>query len=86
MIIGMLGGVGYIFYRAYSELSLEWNYRQQYGAGWQAEFEKYHGSLSHAHTQIAICVASLLSLTAILIWFCGKTFHWHFKERHHHQN
>jgi hypothetical protein len=84
MILGMLGGISYIFYWAFSELSLEWSCRQQYGVGWQAEFQKYHGSLSHAHAQIAICVVSLLSLTAILIWLCGKIFRWHFKKRHHH--
>jgi hypothetical protein len=84
MIIGMIVGVGFVIYWVCSELSLESSYRSRYGADWQAEFEKYHGSLSHAHTQIAIGVTCLLAIVAVLTWFCRVTFHKHEHSRHMH--
>jgi hypothetical protein len=84
MIIGMLVGVGFVIYRVCSELSLESGYRSKYGADWQAEFEKYHGSLSHAHAQIAVSVTCLLAIVAVLTWFCRVTFHKHKHSRREH--
>jgi len=70
VIPGMLGVIGYICYWVYRELSLESRYRQKYGAAWQAEFERYHGSLSHAHLQIAVCGFSMLALLVVVFFAC----------------
>jgi hypothetical protein len=79
--IGMIVGVCYVCHWVYKEVALELSYRQKYGAGWQAEFEHYHGTLSHAHTQIAVCVSCMVALVLVLSWFCHKTFHLHLHHR-----
>ncbi len=88
MAIGAVAGISLIVYWVFKEVSLELNYQHQYGADWQIEFEKYHGTVSHAHTQMAICISSMLALVAVLIWFCRQTFHrhqQHIHEHHRHQ-
>jgi hypothetical protein len=80
----ILGGVCVIFWWIYNELSLEFSYQQRYGATWQSEFERYHGTLSHAHTQLGICVGSILAIVVVLSWFCHQTFHRHRRHRHEH--
>jgi hypothetical protein len=82
VLIGL--GIFAIFYFVYTELSLEYTMQQKYGATWQVEFEKYHGSLSHAHMQLVICAASILAIIAVLTWFCRQTFHRHKKHKHEH--
>jgi len=79
--IGMIAGVCFVCYWVYQEVALELSYQRKYGAGWQAEFEHYHGTLSHAHTQITVCVSCMIALVLVLGWFCHKTFHLH-KHRH----
>jgi hypothetical protein len=70
LILGTCFLVGWIHH----EMSLEKNYQQQYGETWQEEFEKYHGTIEHARTQIAICGGSLLSIATVLIWYCLHTY------------
>jgi hypothetical protein len=84
LAIGVVVGICFIVYWIYSELALELSYKQKYGAGWQMEFEKYHGTLSHAHTQLVICVTGILAIVAVLTWFCHQTFHRHRRHRHEH--
>ena len=81
----IVGGICLIVYWIFYEVSLELNYRDKYGADWRAEFEKYHGTLSHAHNQVAICVTSILAIVVILIWFCRQTFHKHKRHIHKHR-
>ena len=71
-----------IVWWVYTELSLELGYKHKFGASWQIEFEKYHGTLSHAHTRLAICVSSILAIVVVLSWFCHKTFHRHRRHKH----
>jgi hypothetical protein len=80
-----VASVCFVVYWAFKELSLELSYQRKYGADWQTEFEKYHGTVSHAHTQIAICVSCMLALVAVLIWFCRQTFHRHKQHLHRHR-
>jgi len=68
VIASMIGGAVYIAYRVYEEIALEWSFRQQYAADWQVQFEHYHGPLAHAHTRLAIGIASLLALAVIFGW------------------
>jgi hypothetical protein len=82
MLVGL--GIFAIIYFVYTELSLEYAVKQKYGATWQIEFEKYHGSLSHAHTQLIVCATSILAIVAVLTWFCRQTFHRHKKHKHEH--
>jgi len=65
-------GVFLLIASVIAELEREAGYRRHYGAGWQAEFEKYHGSLARAHLKIAIAVGALLSVIIILFWFYRK--------------
>ena len=82
LLIGVVAAIGFAVYRVFSDLSRELDYRQKYGANWQAEFEKYHGSLSDMHTRIAVCTACVLAMVAILAWLCHKLFRKHTK-RHY---
>jgi hypothetical protein len=82
IIFGICGIIDWV----YNELSLEHRYRLRYGAVWQMEFEKDHGSLSHAHMQLVICTTSILAVVAILAWFCRQTFHRHKKHVHTHNS
>ena len=72
LIAAALFGVGYICHWTYRELALESSYRQKYGTTWKAEFEHYHGSLSHAHTQLAICSISMVALMVVLFFAWRK--------------
>jgi putative Mn2+ efflux pump MntP len=83
MLIGMIAGVCFVCYWVYQEVSLELSYQRKYGVDWKTEFERYHGSLSHAHTQIAVCVSCMIALALVLGWFCHKTFHLHLHHRRH---
>ena len=65
-------GVFLLVLSVYVELKREAGYRRHYGANWQAEFEKYHGSLAQAHLKIAIAVGALLSVITILCWYYQK--------------
>ena len=73
---------GYVCYWVYQEITLEMSYQHKYGADWQSEFERYHGSLSHAHTQVAVCVVGMLALVAVVGWICSQIFHKHKQRRH----
>jgi hypothetical protein len=66
-------GIAYAGYRLWTEIALEISYRQKYGANWQAEFERYHGSLAHIHLRLYIVLFCLLALLAVLLWF-GRQF------------
>lgn len=83
LFICILLGIGAIVYKIFEETSLELSYRHKYGADWQAHFEQYHGSVSHAHAQIAICVTAITIIVGVLAWFCRQTFHRHRKHRFH---
>ena len=65
LCIPLLCSVAAFCYWPINELILESNYRQKYGAAWKVEFERYHGTLAHAHMQIWVCVAALVALTAV---------------------
>ena len=52
----------------WNELAREASYRARIGNGWQAEFEKYHGSLASAHTKLALAAIGLVVIPAILFW------------------
>jgi hypothetical protein len=80
--ISMVIGVGYVLYWLYCELSLEHSYHLKYGVTWQAEYEKYHGTLSHAHTQIIVSTGCMLALVAVLTWACRHMLHKHKHRRH----
>jgi hypothetical protein len=81
-VLGILLGVSFIVYWVCHELFLESSYKKQYGADWQIEFEKYHGALSQAHTQIAICISSILAVAVIITWFLWYKFYRHKHRRH----
>jgi hypothetical protein len=65
IVFALIGFVWLLCYWPIHELRMESNYRQKYGAEWETEFERYHGSLKHAHFQIAVCVFSLIVLALI---------------------
>ena len=71
----------FICYWAYREIVRELNYQRKYGAGWQVEFEKYHGTLAQAHAKVAICTVGMLAIVAGLILFCR----WSFRRRRRRQ-
>ena len=77
LFIGVIAGVCFVIHWIYKELILEASYRQKYGADWHSEFEKYHGSLAHAHTQLIVSTSCMLALVLVLAWFCRQTFHKH---------
>jgi hypothetical protein len=74
LVAAMVIGIGYSVYRIYMLVSLELIYMHRYGLGWQIQYEKDHGSLSHAQAQIVVGVMCLLSLVAIVIWFYRVSF------------
>ena len=80
--LGMVSGIAYIGYRLWTEIALEISYQQKYGANWQAEFERYHGSLAQAHSRLFIAIFGLLAVLAVLLWF-GWQFHKRHKRRRH---
>jgi len=82
--VAALVGIGYIGYRFWTELALEVSYQQKYGAGWQVEFERYHGSVAHAHSRLLIAGFGLLAIFAVLLWFCRQFLKSHRRPRHDH--
>src|SRR5215469_11191748 len=81
-LFGMCLGVGFIFYWVYREIALENNFYHRYGNNWRAEYEKYYGSLSHAHAQIAIAVCGMLAVAAVLGFASARMFRKHHHRRH----
>jgi hypothetical protein len=75
-------GVAYAGYRLWTEIALEISYRQKYGADWQAEFERYHGSLAHIHLRLYVVLLCLLAVLAVLLWFCRQFLESHRRRRH----
>jgi hypothetical protein len=71
----LIFGNAYVIYWIFHELSLEASFREKYGPTWKVEFERYHGSLSHAHSQMAIAVFGLLAIAVVLIWLLWQEFH-----------
>ena len=53
----------------WKQIKLEKGFYDRYGRAWQEEYQKYHGSLAHAHLKIAICAVALTSIMAIGFWF-----------------
>ena len=43
--------------------------RDRYGSNWSVEFEKYHGSVTHANARIAVAIGALIAIAAISVWF-----------------
>jgi hypothetical protein len=82
--VALLVAIGYIGYHLWTEIALEISYQQKYGAGWQAKFEQYHGSLEHAHSRLLIAFFGLLAILAILLWFGRQFIKSHRRRRHHH--
>ena len=49
VFLGMVAMIVFVCHEIYKEIALELTYHRQYGDAWQAEYEHYHGPLSHAH-------------------------------------
>jgi hypothetical protein len=82
--VAALVGIGYVGYRLWKEITLEINFQQKYGANWQAEFERYYGSLAHTHLRLYVALFCLLALLAILLWFGWRFIKSPRKRRHSH--
>ena len=67
-LILVVGGIFILGFYIKLEISTELGYRRVYGPEWKAVYERYHGSLAHAHAQLAVAVLSLLAVFAILAW------------------
>lgn len=70
MIVAVVGVCCWI----YQEIALELRYQREYGAAWQAEFERYHGSLSQAHTKILVASLCMIALGVVLGWTFWRIF------------
>ena len=75
-------GAVYVVYSFWKEISLEVGYMRKYGADWKMEFERYHGSLSHAHLRLAVVFLCLVALSVVLGWV-GRRFYRIHKRRSH---
>jgi H+/gluconate symporter-like permease len=64
-----VAGFGFLIWFIFKQIRLERNYYERYGQNWQEEYQKYHGSLAHAHLKIIVCVLALFIITLIGIWF-----------------
>lgn len=84
-ILVVVGAVGVCCW-IYQEIALELRYQREYGAAWQAEFERYHGSLSHAHTQILVASLCMTALVAVLSWAGWQVFGKHKRNRESRRN
>ena len=69
IIGGYLAGFGFLIWFVFRQIKLEQNYFERYGQGWEAEYQKYHGSLMQAHLKIAICLLALAAITLVGFWF-----------------
>jgi hypothetical protein len=76
-IIGQIFLAGVIVWWVCKELLLEYHFYKRFGSDWRTIYEKYHGSLSHAHFQIAMCLFALVAVTLILLWYFRQTYHKH---------
>ena len=81
LIIGFVGLLGAAIYSIYyvsswiwKQVALELNYYQKYGTSWQAEYERYHGSLAKAHFRLVIVVLCLLALSVVLLWISRQVY------------
>lgn len=78
----LAGCIGYIVYRLWQEISLEISFQKQYGADWQNQYERYHGSLAHAHSRLLIASLGLIALCAIFGWLIWQRLKRHRSRRH----
>ena len=79
-----LGGISPLIYMIIHEIWRERNFQILYGANWVAEYEKYRGSLVHAHIKIAIAVTTIILLGFVVHWLYRKTTRIKRKRREHH--
>jgi hypothetical protein len=70
----VLAAVVYAVWWICHQLALQSNYREKYGDGWEAEFERYHGSLSQVQFRIAIAVCCLLGFVTVSAWLLRQAF------------
>jgi hypothetical protein len=82
--VAAVGAAVYVAYSFWKEISLEVGYMKKYGADWQAEFERYHGSLSHAHLRLAVVFLCLMALLVILGWVARRFYRLHKHKKHNH--
>jgi hypothetical protein len=68
-----IGGVIYLIWFTVHEVREEIDFYDKYGSNWREMYQKYHGSLSHAHIKIAVCIFALIAVGAILVWFYRQT-------------
>jgi hypothetical protein len=80
--IGAIGAVVVVCDEIYEEIALELRCQHEYGAGWQAEFERYHGSLSHVHTKIGVASLCMVALATVLGWAAWRMLHKHKHRKH----
>jgi hypothetical protein len=72
--VGVLAGIGGI----YHEISLESSFHTKCGVGWEAEYEKEHGSLTEARVKMVVCAVSVAAMGCLVVWLT-KTI----RPRHH---
>jgi hypothetical protein len=84
--IVLAGCIVYIGYRVWQEAALEMSYQKQYGADWQVQYERYHGTLAHAHSRLLIASLGLVALCAIFGWLLRKWFKSRHLGRHSHES
>lgn len=77
-----IGCGAYVVYSFWNEIALEISYRNKYGADWKTEFERYHGSLSHAHLRLAVVFLCLVALSVVLVWITRRFYRTHKRKRH----
>ncbi len=65
IVAGILGLSAFVI----NEFRRESDYHNRYGALWQLEFEKDHGSLAQAHIRVAVAVGAVVATLGILFWF-----------------
>ena len=71
--LAYLGAVIYLGWYVVHEIKEEMSFRTKYDGNWREMYEKYHGSLAHAHTKIIVSVVAILAVGAILAWcFCHR--------------
>jgi hypothetical protein len=64
VVASLLGFAGFIR----SELKTEARFRNRYGADWQVEYEKVHGSLAAAHARIGLSAVGIVSVSGLVAW------------------
>ncbi len=70
LIFGLivLTGLGAFIWYICSEVSLERQFRRSYGAEWQVEYEKAHGSLAEARGKAAASGVGVVAITGLSAW------------------